>query len=383
MNCILHISTDEKFIDMAYAQFERVRPGCNKWVVLSSESKLTYVKASVDKVVSVYQLVDYARKSRCKAIIFHSLPYSFLPVIKKIDKRVRIAWVGWGYDYYVRLLIAKYPNGLLLPETLKMKHAEQTIQISRKGRMYLAGKRLINRLIGYDVPFDYKTINKINYFSPVIDTEYQLVCSLNPLFLASYIPWNYGTVEDDFGGYVNAELGDDFLVGNSSSYENNHVDLFQYIAEHYEFTNRMVVVPLSYGSEEYRNKVLDAGNYYFGRNFFPLVEFMDKNDYAKMLERCGYVFMGHLRQQALGNICIMMLKGARIYLHSLNPLYEWFLKQGSIIEAWDTVYDYVKKMKPLNTNERAVNKSVIISNWGRDVQDKKTEKLINSLIKMN
>ena len=45
---ILHIATDDKFIDMAFQLFEKVSPKCNKLVVLSNDIDLKYV--STEKI---------------------------------------------------------------------------------------------------------------------------------------------------------------------------------------------------------------------------------------------------------------------------------------------------------------------------------------------
>jgi len=377
---ILHLALDEKFIDMAYAQFERAIPGGNSWCVVSKDNVLKYVSSPVDVCVQ-NNIAERVKNSDSNAVVFHSLKDSFLKVLDNIPANVKVAWIGWGYDYYSRMLMQAFPQGLLLPKTTNLKQDELKSNLLQPKRIYGFGMRAVSRLLGYSKKFDAKSLDKVDYFLPVIDEEYELARSLNNGFNAKYLPWNYGTVEDDLGGITDFEkIGDDFLVGNSASYENNHVDLFEYIAEHYVLGKRKAVVPLSYGSDAYRAKVLDAGKYYLGDNFMPLLDFMDKKSYNDLLARCGYVFMGHLRQQALGNICIMMLKGARIHLHSQNPLCKWFSKRGAVVDTWDVGSDFSTDLRPLTDEEKIINQSVIMSNWGRDVQDKKTKALVNALL---
>ncbi|WP_198166339.1 TDP-N-acetylfucosamine:lipid II N-acetylfucosaminyltransferase [Prosthecochloris sp. HL-130-GSB] len=378
MSKVQHIATDEKFIDMAYAQFERAIPGGNSWCIVSKDNVLKYVSSPVDVCVQ-NNIAERVKHFGCNAVVFHSLTDSFLTILDNIPANMKVAWIGWGYDYYTRMLMQAFPQGLLLSHTQNLKQDELKSVFLK--RMFGFGKRAVSRLLGYSTKFDAKCLDKIDYFLPVIDEEYELARSLNNGFKPKYLPWNYGTVEDDLGGITAfEEMGDDLLVGNSASYENNHIDLFEYIAERYDLGKRKAVVPLSYGSDVYRAKVLDAGKYYLGDNFMPLLEFMNKESYTRLLGRCGYVFMGHLRQQALGNICIMMLKGARIHLHSQNPLYKWFSKRGAVVDVWNVQNGSVIDLKPLTAEQKSLNQSVIMSNWGRDVQDQKTKVLVEALI---
>jgi len=380
MSDILHLALDEKFIDMAYAQFERAFLGGNSWLIVTNNNDMRYVKSPVD-ICRGKQIADRVMRSGSNAVVFHSLSASFLTVLDNIPANVKVAWIGWGYDYYSRMLMQAFPQGLLLPKTINLKQDELKSNLLQLKRIYGFGRRAVSRLLGYSKKFDAKSLDKVDYFLPVIDEEYELARSLNHGFNAKYLPWNYGTVEDDWGGVTDFEkMGDDLLVGNSASYENNHVDLFEYIAEHYVLGKRKAVVPLSYGSDAYRAKVLDAGKYYLGDNFMPLLDFMDKQSYNDLLGRCGYVFMGHLRQQALGNICIMMLKGARIHLHSQNPLFRWFSKRGAVVNTWDDSGELKPRLTPLTVEQKLLNQSIIMSNWGRDVQDKKTKALVDVLI---
>ena len=86
---------------------------------------------------------------------------------------------------------------------------------------------------------------RVDYFSPVLDSEYSLVCKYNSWFRAKYINWNYGTVEDDLllsGSNVNC-VGDNLLVGNSATDTNNHYEVFESIKSQLNLEHRKVIVP--------------------------------------------------------------------------------------------------------------------------------------------
>jgi hypothetical protein len=85
--------------------------------------------------------------------------------------------------------------------------------------------------------------------------------------------------------------------------------------------------------------------------------------------------MNHLRQQALGNICISTLLGAKVFLHTRNPLHGWLQDKGLVlgdVEHLDTV--------PLTTAERLANMLAIRSHWGRQVQREKTRRVVETAL---
>ena len=141
-----------------------------------------------------------------------------------------------------------------------------------------------------------------------------------------------------------------------------------------ELGGRQVVVPLSYGDPHYRRHVREAGTRAFGAAFVPLVDFMPREDYIRTLASCGFALMNHVRQQALGNIYISALLGARIFLDRRNPLLAWLRSQGLPIgdlEQLDTI--------ALGAAERDAQCSALHAGMGRAAQRERTRRLVERL----
>ncbi len=173
-------------------------------------------------------------------------------------------------------------------------------------------------------------LERVDIFSPVIDTEYRLVRRHLPGLAARHVRWNYGTVEDDYTlpGATSLTSGRNILAGNSATPTNNHIELFERIRRCGDLGDRLIVTPLSYGDVRYRDCVIKVGRELFGDAFVPLVDFMPKESYIELLGSCGHVMMNHVRQQALGNLFISGLMGARLHLSRANPLYTWLGSLG-------------------------------------------------------
>ena len=364
---------------MAFREFEAVAPGINRLVLVGQKRNLNYIKNKDVRFYTTVQTRDFICSKDCAAVVFHSLGDATLLKYTPTDKP--IFWLGWGYDYYECLLSNAYPDGIILPGTGKLLASNPKPSMLRIA--IIVTKSFAKWLIGHKARNQHEFFSKINFFSPVIESEYHMACQFNPWFKPLYISWNYGTVEGDFCTDNNLEspLGEDILVGNSATPENNHLEIFEALERHVDLTNRKIIVPLNYGDEWYKERIISIGKYKFGDQFVPLTNFLPKDAYIELLQNCGYVFMNHLRQQALGTICIMMLKGAKIYMNHQSPLYYWLIENGAVIESIDSAFqttEHTKQtLKSLTEVDRLSNISIIKNHWGQTAQRQKTRHLID------
>lgn len=363
---------DEKFNDMAIRQFEEAIAGIHEYWIVASELRLT--KSSLARTCNHSTLASQLSRADVKGIIFHSLPPGHYGFLRYIPAGKCVVWLGWGYDYY-SLLNHENEESRILPKTLALHKPSLLVQSNRKLR------RVVKKLLLWDkwgtaqLPGSQLDLARVNYFSPVLDIEYEMV-RRHLTIPAKYIVWNYGTAEDDLSQPgIGFTSGVNILAGNSASATNNHIELFDFIRDQVDLTGRKVVAPLSYGDPHYREKVIDYGKKTLGEAFMPLTDFMPMEQYLETIRSCGFVMMNHLRQQALGNVCMAMLMGAKVYLNSGNPLGSWLATRGSVFGNIENL-----DLKPLTEEQKVINKNFVFSHWGREHQYKKTKILINIII---
>lgn len=359
---IIHVMFDEKFTDMAIRQFESAMPGVHEYWVTSQ--KLVLTKSPLARKCQQNELMKKFSRPDIAGVVFHCLPSFRYSLLRNIPDDKCVVWLGWGYDYY-SLLKNENESSRILPKTRVL--AKSLIFNQIKNKVKLVIKKLVN-LDNSSV----RGLQRVDYFSPVLDLEFEMV-QRHVKLRASYIGWNYGTAEEDLS-LPNAGFssGTNILAGNSASATNNHVELFEAIGKQVDVSDRKIIVPLSYGDSHYRDKVISVGEKMFGEAFMPLTEFMPINQYLETIRSCGFVMMNHLRQQALGNICMAMLMGAKVYLNDGNPLSKWLGQRGAVFGSMDML-----DMASLTEHERDINYRLIHSHWGRDVQIQKTRSLID------
>ena len=381
---ILHVVRDEKFIDMAFRQFEAAAPGQNTFAIQGDIKPLPHVREAKVNFYSKSEFYKILASREFPAVFLHSCPH--LSILRRIPSWKTIVWLGFGYDYYDLLLQKAYPDGLLLPETKSLVESRANPEwygrsIGQMAIRYAKGRVLDLLSLG-----DRRALARVDYFIPVLETEYEMVRRLNPWFKAKYLQWNIGTIEDNLlvGDVGDDDVGNDILVGNSADPRNNHLEMFALLKKKVELENRKIVVPLSYGVEWYRDKVIEVGRQQFGERFTPLTKFLGKEEYGKVLSGCGFAFMNHLRQQAMGNIVAMLVKGARVYMNPASPAYEWLLEVGCSLENGQLPMDAISEEKvtlsPLSRAQRQMNSEVISKGFSRCRQHARTQKLIDAAL---
>ena len=87
--------------------------------------------------------------------------------------------------------------------------------------------------------------------------------------------------------------------------------------------------------------------------------------------------MNHVRQQAVGNIVIMLYLGAKIFLRQECPTYTYFRDQGAVVFS---IQELEKKPELLNQRldhaDMVVNRTIVKNNWSKEAANKKTINLL-------
>lgn len=351
MKKILHICTDEKFIDFAIKNFNSIGYVENAFLIITNNKTLRYIKSqgvTVKSKASFLLGIFFGYLKGFDAVIFHSMPDLFKFYLKFFPANLTVCWIGFGFDYYVK----KYSNQR---------------KLSLENRFKKNMKKKLLRL-------DYSYV-KVDYFCPVLESEFE-PASKRLKLKADYIDWNYGisnelikSLQED---YVR---GNSILLGNSADSTNNHLEILEKLNSVNE--QREVVIPLSYGgNSEYIDSLLT-----FLKNsnlkYFILKDFVSQDEYFKILKRCSFVIMNHKRQQAAGNIVMMLSLGAKVILDKNNPLYDFFTDLG--FELFEKTNLKKELSFRLQEGTARLNKKSSIDHFNDVVTKNKTKNLIDIL----
>lgn len=302
---IVHISTDEKFL-VGYVNFMKkyMQEYQHIFMIESSRSiefddnQNVYFVASIRNIYGnkeLFGLLQNADKIIVSGLFSINLYYSMMP--NKIFRKTYIHL--WGGDFYC-LREKKQGFSEWLDRTTRL------ICIKRcAGIIMLIEKE-------YEVFHEICGIDKLNFIAEMpMDIEDITVCLSEDLQLPIYVDRQRINV----------------LVGNSATEENLHLEVFRllhdYANEEYE-----LYVPLSYGNDTYKEKVLKNGQELFGEHFHPLLEYMPETDYINFLNAMDIGIFNNNRQQATRNIEIMLQLGKTLYMRNDTTMYAFYTKRG-------------------------------------------------------
>ncbi|MEY8215684.1 MAG: TDP-N-acetylfucosamine:lipid II N-acetylfucosaminyltransferase, partial [Colwellia sp.] len=224
-----------------------------------------------------------------------------------------------------------------------------------------------------------KAINAVSFFAPVLPREFSGVKYVfNHL---NYVEWNYGSsasvLTEDL---VINEGSNSILIGNSSDPSNNHYEVIEMLSS-LDVVDRNIILPLSYGSIRYKKKLLCSIKTFDSLSFKILDGFMPKDRYFDLLSDCGVVIMNHVRQQAGANIGVMLFMGAKVFLNSKSPFYEFYKSLGAIIYTVDDIKEEPSMLNSrLDKESIQINRDVVSGVVSQDNTDRKTVSLIKTLM---
>lgn len=332
---IVHIATDEKFIDAAHDIYERAFPGKNNFLILrkNHNSEIRYLSKEI-----VYNFITtdskYIEKieeltKETHLIVFHGMTYHQALLAHNLSKQnKKFVWTVFGTEVYDNQQIFKkasigektYKEFVFNMKKWVKDQFRPFYYLIRKGRK--EPKKVIK-----------DSFSKMDYTGILYKEEldnYQRLGIVNPEI--KHIRFTYyplGTIIKRDSGFVNSS---NILLGNSASYTNNHLEAFE-ILERLNLENHNIITTLSYGNQEYAKQITELGKKKFGEKFKPLTEFLPLSEYQKILQSCGIVIMNHYRQQAVGNVMNALHLGAKVYLSNRNTLYHYLKRIGCHINC--------------------------------------------------
>ena len=371
MKKILHLVNDEKFIGFAHASFTEEQAAQSDFWVLSGAESLKHIKfpCRLFTVDQFYTEETLAIVNAYDLIVLHFLDTKYDRLLQNAALKPKILWIGWGGDYY------------WLADTLADFHMYKPLT-----------RKLVSKIMGNQLVYFFsKKVNRIrrkrrlrlintgiSYFAPVLPDDYQLIKKSHPDFKPQYVQWNYGNLEQHYiKGYEDFTVtGNDILLGNSATPTNNHLDVFEVLAK-IHVNNHIILLPLNYGDLNYGKIIQQKVMGLFPQQAHVLSEFMPYEEYMKLLQNCGNVVMGHIRQQALGNIVAMLYVGAKVYFYKDSVTYAFFKNRGFTVFTLEALQkDPALLDLQLDPETVSFHRSQLISIWGKQQNSMNTQRVI-------
>jgi hypothetical protein len=298
------------------------------FILISTRRKLVYVKPGEYVNTSIY-LIKNSPKSflfsknyqdiqekmnKADNIFIHYLSYHAIRLLLTSHCKGNVIWVIWGADLYNSVPIQLYDV-----ETMKMVRQIRKKKFFPKGYVflffsfnYLLKKLVIKKITSISSTF----IRDLAYTKKYLSSN--LVCHHNTLYPKSINVRRkeLNTHEEDEIFNLTKNFSKLILLGNSADISNNHLDMFLLLKKIKNRYNFAIICPLSYGKHKYHTeKIINIGKNLFGKRFIPLLDYIEPEIYLQLLKKIDIAIMNHKRQQAAGNISLLLSLGKLVYLN--------------------------------------------------------------------
>ena len=368
---ILHLLTDEKFTDYAIAQFSAPEMQ-SEFVLVPSNNIMEHVKL-IDKCTIVRQnspefkeLLN--RLGEYTGIIFHGMFWGRwqTPILQKVPKNVKVAWVFWGGEIYSR---QEYYNLFLAP-------------ITRFANRLHERKKNIKVSTAWEIPLS--LFNRIDYCLTDAREEYMLGKSL-ACCRFEHLWYNYYSIEETIGALADKQCsGNNVLIGNSSAIKNNHLDVLWRLQKSglaRSLSDSKIIIPLSYGDQWIRNLVIKVGRWMFGNRLLALTDYMPRDEYNALMLSCSTMIIGYTQPAAQGNIITGLWLGMRVYLSEKCASYDYFNRIGCKIYSIER--DLNRKNQdafaPMKQKDIDTNRTVLRKWYSKEEMYKRNLEIVKAL----
>lgn len=368
---ILHLIVESQFTDYVINQFSA--PEMHSEVVIVHVENYIKHDFQKDKVRVVFSDTEDFEKllaslTNYSAVVLHGL---FQPwcetVLRNVPSNVKVAWVFWGGEIYGRKD---------LRERFLSKRSKWLLRIQKVKR----GIKQRKKTDCYELP--YELFHRIDYCLTDVHEDFEFVKAYSG-FDAKELWYNYYSINETLGDLRDQSIeGNNILIGNSCNLECNHLDGFRAAKKIFD-KNYEIIVPLGYGEPWLRNLLLRKGKCLFGNRFHPLVDFMSRDEYNRIIKSCAVVIMPHYRPQAFGNILTALWLGSRVYMSEKSLLYAFFKRIGMNVFSIEIDLEKTRQanISPLSAEEREWNRKVIASIYDKGVMKGRIREIVELLEK--
>ena len=328
---VFHVFTDDKFFDQVAEYFDSVPNIINFYYFYNRNSnyQFKYIKnKNVTVVNSWFTYIKLMNDEKVDVVYLQGMSSPYLCLW--VNKKKKIVWWCHGIEIYCAPYFFKpiIPLDLYKPLT----KLERRNELWRNRHLEILLKKMYYLIV---VSFCKKiSIRRIDYFSPVLPIDYELMKKYFKGFRAKPFMLDAGPGIRKRYEYKYKTSKGAILVGNSLTYENNHLDIFEKFNSVQRSVSQKFIVPINYGGGyggvEHFKQIVKVSNVLF------IDTFLSKEEYFGILESVTHAIFGNIRQQAMGNIFWCLRNGIKVYLYEDSVIYKQLRRWGYIIFSIDT-----------------------------------------------
>lgn len=334
---IAHVLKDEKFTDGVFRTFQEDKRLVNIPVFFTKNKNYKFKKINsinnIKLISESKEFLVFLNSNEFDVIYFHSLPILYWEFVKYIPNNKTVIWWLYGYEAYESFFCKKPILEICLYKPLTYKYYKRDLKKLLIKTVLFCRDQLFKTVFTNTKKTVRDMLTRIDYFQPIFSTELIMMKSAHSYFHADEF-YNNNSLYFDLPVINEKKSNGGILFGNSSSFTNNHLDVWNEISAFCK--DNKVIIPLSYGDPRLREIVKSN---IVSDNIIYLERFMPKEEYFSLLDTCSYMVIGVMRQQASENIYYCISRGMKLFFYRDSIPYAYFKDKGYIVFAIEDVDD--------------------------------------------
>ncbi len=351
---VLHLFLDDKFFDLTSDFFDALEGVDNLYYFYSSNKnyQFKYIKKS-DKVKLIHDYKKYVSlfsELEVDVIYVQALSYRFYKYFKYISPKKKIIWWSWGYDIYNS--IGFYPS-LVKLDLYKAATRHSRCLLTLRNIVIWLYKLAVTMACPLYLSNRRKIISRIDYYTPVLAYEYRLLKNSCSYFNAKPFMLKGGPTMHQQVNLKYREEAGNIIIGNSLTYENNHLDILDVLLNCSVSEGQKYIFPINYG--DFPKSVLKKKAKKINASFVWLESFLPREEYFALFDKVTHAVFGIIRQQAMGNIYKCLSGGIKIFLYKDSIVYKQLKLDGYHVYTIDDDLRGDALQHPLSLEEATQN----------------------------
>ncbi len=325
----LHLMYDSQYCDkFIHFVSENFSADEHKFIIIHNRNeKLKLMNISEIENVEIIDLRYELDKllyyiEDCSRIFTHYLMDYFCEIVCRFNIEKPIYWICWGGDFYNYIDLQMYDN--MTGEILHGLGIDINKKINKNNIYYIYRKTTLRKIskILTNSEIDFNEIKE----KFVTNAKFTIFNYPNPVDFADIEKSNKKIISKKYN--FKKKFKYLILLGNSANPSNNHIEVLNELKK-INSKDFGVIVPLSYGRiNSYVDVIIKKGKELLGDKFIPITEYIQSEDYFEILKQVDVAIFNHNRQQARGNIRILLHLGKKVYVKSTITTYAYFNSIG-------------------------------------------------------
>ena len=364
MSSILHLGFNGNLQQDSFKVFERYYPNQN--IMIATPPRSGDV-AKINLPGQAFRWLDYGdshtypeilalcEDKKVDRILLHSVfkRNINLAAYLKSHLKCRVYWLFWGFELYNALgedLGVPFVDEKFNPFKIRTYYYPNRFKhYLRHLRYGITCSDILKRAKGvvdyfcFWNEYDYRLY--VKYFGDEIKYKY-----------FGYVCRNRDSKEEQTFDFP--EKSRVILLNHQASVTGNHFTLMKKVKELDPNNSFLIMMPLSYGSKSIRKQCLKVGSKMFLDKFYPILDYLPKEEYFNIINKPQVALFGQKRQEAAGNIGRLLIVGTKVFLREDNPMLSYYRDKGYCVFSFEKDLNSIEDLNPLTREQMVHNRKV-------------------------